>query len=208
MKSPTEKSGTRTRALPPAPPANSADGQSGQTIDGYCTPMINRKLSSASIDRSESALLKAKPQPKPRTSINSNNQSSPPALKSSSQLQQHQNLQQLQQQQLQQQLKESSHLSISQLVDSGMSALRDGNGNDDNEDDVDIDVKGNNNHKKFRRKDSSKMSPLQMYILEQAKLSGYRLRGGDTLNGDRDSYVESEDDRGRESDDFADDEVR
>jgi hypothetical protein len=47
-----------------------------------------------------------------------------------------------------------------------------------------------------------------MYILEQAKLSGYRLRGGDAVNGDRDSYVESEDDRGRESDDFADDEVR
>ena len=209
MKSPTEKSGTRTRVLPPPPTANAADGQSGQAIEGYCTPMINRKLSSASIDRSDSVLLKSKPQPKPRTSINSNNQSSPPALKASSQLQPAQNLQQLHlQQQLQQQLKESSHLSISQLVDSGMSALRDGNGNDDNEDDVDVDVKGNNNHKKFRRKDSSKMSPLQMYILEQAKLSGYRLRGGDTLNGDRDSYVESEDDRGRESDDFADDEVR
>ena len=90
-----------------------------------------------------------------------------------------------------------------------MSALRDGNGN--NSDD---DMKGNNNHKKFRRKDVpgpaviSKMTPLHMYILEQNKLSGNKLRGGDTLNGDRDSYVESEDDRGRESDDFADDEVK
>jgi hypothetical protein len=91
-----------------------------------------------------------------------------------------------------------------------MSALRDGNGNND-----DDDMKGNNNHKKSRRKDvpdlpppiSSKMTPLHLYILEQNKLSGNKLRGGDTLNGDRDSYVESEDDRGRESDDFADDEV-
>lgn len=121
-----------------------------------------------------------------------------------------------------QQLKESSHLSISQLVNSGMSALHDGNGNNDDIDGGGNNFKANNNHKKFRRKDqllvggggvgvgppTAKMSPLQMYILEQAKLSGYRLRGGDGLNGDRDSYVESEDDRGRESDDFADDEVR
>ena len=203
MKSPSDKSGPRTRALPPTPTSNPVESQSGQNIDGYCTPMINRKVST-SVDRSDSGIssggqVKAKPQPKPRSSVN--NHSSPPALKPSSQQQQ-----QLIHHQLQQQLKESSHLSISQLVDSGMSALRDGNGNDDNEEE-EIDVKGNNNHKKFRRKDSSKMSPLQMYILEQAKLSGYRLRGGDTLNGDRDSYVESEDDRGRESDDFADDEV-
>jgi hypothetical protein len=54
-------------------------------------------------------------------------------------------------------------LSISQLVDSGMSALHDGNGNND-DDDVD-DLRGNNNQKKFRRKDSdriAKMSPLQV----------------------------------------------
>ena len=103
-----------------------------------------------------------------------------------------------------------------------MSALHDGNGNNDDIDGGGNNFKANNNHKKFRRKDqllvggggvgvgppTAKMSPLQMYILEQAKLSGYRLRGGDGLNGDRDSYVESEDDRGRESDDFADDEVR
>lgn len=100
-----------------------------------------------------------------------------------------------------------------------MSALHDGNGNNDDIDGGGNNFKANNNHKKFRRKDqllvggggvgppTAKMSPLQMYILEQAKLSGYRLRGGDGINGDRDSYVESEDDRGRESDDFADDEV-
>ncbi len=59
------------------------------------------------------------------------------------------------------------------------------------------------------------ISPLQQYILEQAKMSGYRL--GDHhhhhpgLDGDRDSFVESEDDLNSvrhldSSDDFADDE--
>eukprot|EP00096_Caligus_rogercresseyi_P014810 TRINITY_DN7301_c0_g1_i1.p1 TRINITY_DN7301_c0_g1~~TRINITY_DN7301_c0_g1_i1.p1 ORF type:complete len:640 (+),score=195.85 TRINITY_DN7301_c0_g1_i1:504-2423(+) len=52
------------------------------------------------------------------------------------------------------------------------------------------------------------MTPLQKYILDQAKLSGYRF--GDPVSGeDRDSYVESEDDHRHnndDSDDFADDE--
>ena len=50
---------------------------------------------------------------------------------------------------------------------------------------------------------SKSMSPLQAYILEQAKLSGYDV-------DDRDSYVESDidsrKDNGSDSDDFADDE--
>ena len=52
------------------------------------------------------------------------------------------------------------------------------------------------------------MSPLQQYILEQAKLSGYRF-GEHVAEGDRDSYVESEDDwmeKQHEDSDFADDE--
>jgi hypothetical protein len=52
------------------------------------------------------------------------------------------------------------------------------------------------------------MSPLQQYILEQAKLSGYRF-GDPVADGDRDSYVESEDDfmeKQHEDSDFADDE--
>ena len=52
------------------------------------------------------------------------------------------------------------------------------------------------------------MSPLQQYILEQAKLSGYRF-GEPVAEGDRDSYVESEDDwmeKQHEDSDFADDE--
>lgn len=66
----------------------------------------------------------------------------------------------------------SPNLSISQLVDSGISALQDGNGN---EDDIVESYKANNNHKKMRRKDvllgaappTTKMSSLQMYIMEQ-----------------------------------------
>ena len=43
---------------------------------------------------------------------------------------------------------------------------------------------------------NAKMSPLQAYILEQAKLSGYSV-----ADIDRDSYVESDiDDRGLVSD--------
>ncbi len=62
----------------------------------------------------------------------------------------------------------------------------------------------------------NKMSPLQQYILEQAKLSGYRFgdpvssSGANAADGcDRDSYVESEDDwmdKQHEDSDFADDE--
>merc|ERR1719264_189252 len=54
-----------------------------------------------------------------------------------------------------------------------------------------------------------KISPLQQYILEQAKLSGYRF--GDKLPSDkRDSYIDSENESHRTGDDsdaFADDEA-
>ena len=57
----------------------------------------------------------------------------------------------------------------------------------------------------FSSNQSKSMSPLQAYILEQAKLSGYDVAD------DRDSYVESDidsrkDPNGSDSDDFADDE--
>jgi hypothetical protein len=51
-KSPPEKGGTRTRALPSA---SAADGPTGPAIEGYCTPMINRKTAS-SVDRSDSGI--------------------------------------------------------------------------------------------------------------------------------------------------------
>lgn len=67
---------------------------------------------------------------------------------------------------------------------------------------------GDNNGTWDRFHHVNKMSPLQQYILEQAKLSGYRFGDGlDTT--DRDSFVESEDDwmnHHDDSDDFADDE--
>eukprot|EP00095_Tigriopus_kingsejongensis_P006358 snap_masked-scaffold42_size484952-processed-gene-1.9 protein:Tk06358 transcript:snap_masked-scaffold42_size484952-processed-gene-1.9-mRNA-1 annotation:"hypothetical protein Phum_PHUM046570" len=67
---------------------------------------------------------------------------------------------------------------------------------------------GDSNGTLDRFQSGAKMSPLQQYILEQAKLSGYRF--GDALDTlDRDSYVESEDDwmnHHDDSDDFADDE--
>ncbi|TRY78046.1 hypothetical protein TCAL_06622 [Tigriopus californicus] len=68
--------------------------------------------------------------------------------------------------------------------------------------------RGDNNGTWDRFHHVNKMSPLQQYILEQAKLSGYRFGDGlDTT--DRDSFVESEDDwmnHHDDSDDFADDE--
>ena len=132
-------------------------------IEGYCTPMINRKSRS-----------------------NSNSS--------------------------QQQL-----MSITDLVDSGLSTLADGKPNNSQ-------PRPRREQQPFRpqpkprrlignngtleRGQHSKMSPLQQYILEQAKMSGYRFGDGVTGSDDRDSYVEeSEDDfRDGESDDFADDE--
>ena len=73
---------------------------------------------------------------------------------------------------------------ISELVDSGLSAL------------------GEQPKKPLATAPKPKMSPLQAYILEQAKLSGYDV--------DRDSYVESDIESrhgiASDSDDFADDE--
>ena len=54
MKSPSEKGGTRTRALPPPPTLS----QESQAIEGYCTPMVNRKVGVplSSVDRSDSGI--------------------------------------------------------------------------------------------------------------------------------------------------------
>ncbi len=79
-------------------------------------------------------------------------------------------------------------MSISELVDTGLSTL------------------GQSKSRSNGATSSAanaKMSPLQAYILEQAKLSGYDVE-------DRDSYVESDIDSrhgvASDSDDFADDE--
>ena len=81
-------------------------------------------------------------------------------------------------------------MSISELVDTGLSTL----GQQQN-------LSSKNNG--AASSSSKSMSPLQAYILEQAKLSGYDV-------DDRDSYVESDidsrKDQGSDSDDFADDE--
>ena len=83
-------------------------------------------------------------------------------------------------------------MSISELVDTGLSTL----GQQQN-------LSSKNNGAGQSNSSSKSMSPLQAYILEQAKLSGYDV-------DDRDSYVESDidsrKDQGSDSDDFADDE--
>ena len=97
-------------------------------------------------------------------------------------------------------------MSISELVDTGLSTLGQQQQNSSL-------TKSNNNGatnapgSEFKSQMSTTgnkaMSPLQAYILEQAKLSGYDV-------DDRDSYVESDidsrKDNGSDSDDFADDE--
>ena len=95
-------------------------------------------------------------------------------------------------------------MSISELVDTGLSTL--GQQQQQNSS-----SKQNNNgansisQNNISSNQSKSMSPLQAYILEQAKLSGYDVAD------DRDSYVESDidsrkDPNGSDSDDFADDE--
>lgn len=89
--------------------------------------------------------------------------------------------------------KTSQSMSISELVDTGLSTL----GQKQKDSKSSSATNGASG--------SSKMSPLQAYILEQAKLSGYDV-------DDRDSYVESDIDSrhgpggASDSDDFADDE--
>ena len=104
----------------------------------------------------------------------------------------------------QQQLPQQQPMSISELVDTGLSTL--GQQQQQNSS-----SKQNNNgansisQNNISSNQSKSMSPLQAYILEQAKLSGYDVAD------DRDSYVESyidsrKDPNGSDSDDFADDE--
>jgi len=66
-------------------------------------------------------------------------------------------------------------------------------------------------HNNFKPESSNtnKISPLQQYILEQAKLSGYRF-GDKVVSGKRDSFIDSESESHRTGDDsdaFADDEA-
>ena len=97
-------------------------------------------------------------------------------------------------------------MSISELVDTGLSTLG------QQQQQQNSSSKQNNNgansissQNNISSNQSKSMSPLQAYILEQAKLSGYDVAD------DRDSYVESDidsrkDPNGSDSDDFADDE--
>ena len=98
-------------------------------------------------------------------------------------------------------------MSISELVDTGLSTLG------QQQQQQNSSSKQNNNgancissqNQNSSSNQSKSMSPLQAYILEQAKLSGYDVAD------DRDSYVESDidsrkDPNGSDSDDFADDE--
>ena len=107
----------------------------------------------------------------------------------------------------QQQLPQQQPMSISELVDTGLSTLGQQQQQQQNSS-----SKQNNNgansissQNNISSNQSKSMSPLQAYILEQAKLSGYDVAD------DRDSYVESDidsrkDPNGSDSDDFADDE--
>ncbi len=188
---------------PDQPPLVNNNNPTGSPVlEGYCTPLSSRKLSSGSSAGS------FKPLPRPRTSIGSTSSS-----------------QQQQQQQSHSLETTNKELSISELVDSGLTALgADNNDHDAVEDETSIgsprpkmskpprsnSMRSNSNgttssdNKITPQSSSTKMSPLQAYILEQAKLSGYSV-----ADVDRDSYVESDlDDRGlvSDSDEFADDE--
>ena len=99
-------------------------------------------------------------------------------------------------------------MSISELVDTGLSTLgqqqqqQNSSSKQNNNGANCISSQSQNNSSSNQ---SKSMSPLQAYILEQAKLSGYDVAD------DRDSYVESDidsrkDPNGSDSDDFADDE--
>ena len=184
--------------------ANSARSSDiGSPIEGYCTPLTNRRHNSFDANKSS------------KRNLFSESHSSHSPVKDS----------------------EQQPLSISQLVDSGLSALtesghdtsphrhgqarsRGSNGNQQQSGKISKQPVKPQAQPRIRRprhngtleraqwsSNSSKMSPLQQYILEQAKLSGYCY--GDPVDGDRDSYIESEDDwidRQDDSDDFADDE--
>ena len=248
-------------------------------IDGYCTPMLNRKLpqspnstssverespSRGSCKRTASLSSQSRPQPKPRTSIPSS--ASPRDTKLASQnnssqsfLNSYKNISYSPY--IAQQIRTTSNnmdnLSISDLVDSGLNTLT--------EDKDFADVANENSliasndseyhsqksrmiknkergsespkeiskeHRKDNMEKTNVISPLQAYILEQAKMSGYKIDknrnskekelvnknnviGPNGGNNDKDSYIESEDDAASrtgmydlDSDDqFADDEL-
>ena len=252
-------------------------------IEGYCTPMLNRKLpqspsnqgtssverdspSRGSCKRTGSLSSQSRPQPKPRTSIPSSvsprdNKISTSHTNNSSQshlpnfsknisyspygTQQTQHISN----------KKIDNLSISDLVDSGLNTLTEdkdfADAANENVLTMPIDTDQQTQISKFKKnkeggfasqkeasKDSRKesvervnsISPLQAYILEQAKMSGYKIdkarnsKEKEIVNknlilansaNDKDSYIESEDDAASrtgmydlDSDDqFADDEL-
>ena len=243
-------------------------------IEGYCTPMLNRKLpqspnSSSSVERdspsrgsckrADSLSSQGRPLPKPRTSIPSS--VSPRDIKTSSQNNSSQSFHHNYKNSsyspnIAQQIRSTSNnmdnLSISDLVDSGLNTLTE---DKDFEDVANENISQTSSQAQKSRprkskeggstspKDTSKerrndpiektnsMSPLQAYILEQAKMSGYKIdksrnsKEKDVANknsitgtnggNDKDSYIESEDDAASrtgmydlDSDDqFADDEL-
>lgn len=252
-------------------------------IEGYCTPMLNRKLPQSpnsqhmstgerdspnrgSCKRTGSLSSQPRPQPKPRTSIpssvsprdnkittshtnNSSQNNLPNFSKSISSYSPHS------QQSHQNSSKKIDNLSISDLVDSGLNTLTEDKDYSDaaNENVIMVpndtdqqpqisklkkgkDVGGASPKEasRDRRKESvekvNSISPLQAYILEQAKMSGYKIdkarnsKEKEIVNknlllansgNDKDSYIESEDDAASrtgmydlDSDDqFADDEL-
>ena len=107
----------------------------------------------------------------------------------------------------QQQLPQQQPMSISELVDTGLSTLgqqQQQQSSKQNNNGANC-ISSQSQNQNSSSNQSKSMSPLQAYILEQAKLSGYDVAD------DRDSYVESDidsrkDPNGSDSDDFADDE--
>ena len=110
----------------------------------------------------------------------------------------------------QQQLPQQQPMSISELVDTGLSTLgqqqqQQNSSSKHNNNGANCISSSQSQNQNSSSNQSKSMSPLQAYILEQAKLSGYDVAD------DRDSYVESDidsrkDPNGSDSDDFADDE--
>ena len=227
-------------------------------VEGYCTPMINRKQKQHQTQNHRAAAFDGEFR-RPVAPQRGERGPPPPPHKPSffpprQKQQQHQASHQQQQSPLREQ-----QPSISELVDSGLSTLTDGarldrgrGGGGPPSSAVNNNGQHHPHHHNFvhrqRQEQNSSgrmmrrpvhqkgggpplpppengkaMSPLQQYILDQAKMSGYNRYGGRGGGGgvmadaDRDSYVESEDDlnsasgggggRGLDSsDDFADDE--
>ena len=243
-------------------------------IEGYCTPMLNRKLpqspnNSSSAERNSpnrgnckrtsSLSSQTRPTPKPRTTLPSSSLSprdnkNSPIQNNASQNFHHNYKNSSYSPYVAQQIRSTTNnidnLSISDLVDSGLNTLTEDKDFADiaNENDSEPHLPASKGKKykdgksmspkelyNERRKGSvekpNSISPLQAYILEQAKMSGYKIDKtrnskekeivnknnvvGSNGGNDKDSYIESEDDAASrtdvydlDSDDqFADDEL-